>query len=246
MYSKIPASWKIPEEIRNRFGRKDAGKQRAMFAEGHLLLILHMPPKPEERSRHAVLFWRSPSGEWKSSNGRDGLFPLREHIEEYAKLEEKTNKLYIAASTPDEYFNILETLTPIVRASTNMAIALQQAREAVKDDMDIIDFRDQTQEISREIDILYTDTKNGLDYEVAKRAEQQAQYSLQTSHATDRLNILVALFLPVTAISGLFGMNLINGIENITPVLFWGIIVASFALGFGVKAWVMSPTKEKK
>ena len=43
----VPKSWELPESIRKRLG-DDAGRQRLMDEEGHLLMILHQPPEPEE------------------------------------------------------------------------------------------------------------------------------------------------------------------------------------------------------
>ncbi|MFZ1026484.1 MAG: hypothetical protein WAN66_09730 [Limnoraphis robusta] len=37
---KLPATWAVPDQIRYRLGQKSAGKQRAMIADGHLVLIL--------------------------------------------------------------------------------------------------------------------------------------------------------------------------------------------------------------
>ncbi len=47
----LPSSWQLPEEIRQRFGLKSAGKQRAMLADGHLLLVLHRAPRKGETTR---------------------------------------------------------------------------------------------------------------------------------------------------------------------------------------------------
>ena len=41
--SLIPAIWTVPEVFRERLGRR-IGRQRMMFADGHLLLVLHAPP----------------------------------------------------------------------------------------------------------------------------------------------------------------------------------------------------------
>ena len=44
----IPPTWSLPEAIRVRLGQTTYGRQRAMFEEGHLLLVLHKPPGPDE------------------------------------------------------------------------------------------------------------------------------------------------------------------------------------------------------
>ena len=41
----VPPVWEIPQVIRARLGDQ-VGRQRAMFHEGHLLLVLHAPAAP--------------------------------------------------------------------------------------------------------------------------------------------------------------------------------------------------------
>ena len=243
--TKIPSKWDIPEKMRRRFGKNGVGKQRAMFAEEHLLIILHRAPNSESEGREAMIFWRNPQGKWKSSDGGNDIYKLRQHIEEFSTREINLSDLYDKANSPENYFDLLEELTPLVRSSQNMTNALQQAREYVED-QDIIDLRDRCQEVAREVEILNTDARYGLDYQVAKRAEEQARYSMQNLKSTDRLNVLVALFLPVTAISGIFGMNLKIGLEEVPITVSWIIMIFSFLLGFAVKAWVIPSKKEKE
>ena len=64
--SVLPPLWKVPQEFRNRLGEQ-AGRQRVMFCDGHLLLVLHRPPKEDEVQRKGRFFWRSPDGTWTSS-----------------------------------------------------------------------------------------------------------------------------------------------------------------------------------
>jgi len=56
MNNLILKSTQLPDTIKKRFGERSAGKQRAMEAEGHLLLVLHKAPKPNQRDRSAVFF----------------------------------------------------------------------------------------------------------------------------------------------------------------------------------------------
>ena len=35
-------------------------------SDGHLLLVLHLPPGPDDSKREGVLFWRNPAGEWQA------------------------------------------------------------------------------------------------------------------------------------------------------------------------------------
>ena len=68
----LPKSWDLPQSIRRRLG-DDAGRQRLMDEEGHLLLILHEPPTPEdEEVRKPVLIWIQPDGTAKSNQPASG------------------------------------------------------------------------------------------------------------------------------------------------------------------------------
>lgn len=235
--TKLPEKWNIPESLQSRFGSKGIGKQRAMSADGHLLLILH---KLNERNEtEAVIFWRNPKGEWLDSQKGRGIFKLRSLIEEYMSKELELSALYDKSSAPENYFDLLEMLAPLVRVSKNMANTLQQARE-LEGGPDIIDLRDLTQELAQDLDVLYEDAKNGLDYTVAKRTEEQAKYSLRTSRSSDKLNVLVAIFLPITALSGIFGMNVRNGLEEMPSFAFWIMMVISFVVGLGIKSWILA------
>ena len=238
----IPKKWDIPNTLLRRFGKNGAGKQRAMFAEDHLLIVLHALSKTVERERQAIIFWLDPKGNWLNSANGEGIHHLRLHIENYSDIEVNLNKQYDQATSPEHYFELLEKLTPLVRTSQNLCYTMQQARD-YSENLEIIDLWDRCQEIAREFEILYTDCRHGLEYQIAKRGEEQARYSLKTSQSSDRLNILVAIFLPITAISGIFGMNLKNGLENLPTPFSWAIMISAFMLGIAVKSWVLSPAK---
>ena len=71
----LPKLWNVPEAISSRLGR-EPGPQRAMFEAGHLLIILHQIPQPDEHQRRAALFWRNAEGEWKTNLKGNGLTAL--------------------------------------------------------------------------------------------------------------------------------------------------------------------------
>lgn len=235
---QFPSSWKLPEQIKQRFGYKTSGKQRAMVAEGHLLLVLHKAPQPQQREMKVVFFWRQPDGEWLYSGRGQGLITLNKHLEEYSFAEGKLIQLYETARSADDYFTILEEIAPLLRATQNLYATLQSAREAMREDRDLIGLRDWAYELERGLDLLHTDTKNALDFQMAKKAEEQARLSLQSVRASDRLNTLIAIFLPLTAIASVFGMNLPHGLENSSIYLFWLVLLFGIGLGYAIRGWV--------
>ncbi|MGC9528597.1 MAG: CorA family divalent cation transporter [Limnospira sp.] len=236
----LPASWAIPESIRNRFGQKSAGKQRAMVADGHLLLVLHKAPQPGARDREAVLFWRRPDSRWECSRGGVAFQLLTNHFQDYGKVEAELSRQYAQARTAEDYFRLLEAIAPLQRAAGNLHATLQSAREAVPGDRDLIDFRDWAYEIERGLDLLVQNTKTALDFKMAKQAEEQAKLSFESVRAGNRLNLLAAIFFPLTAISCVFGMNIPSGLEGSSPFFFWFVFAIGILFGFSVKNWVQT------
>jgi len=236
----LPYDWALPDKIKERFGLKSTGRQRAMFADGHLLLVLHRLPKHETHQREGIFFWRKSNGDWEYSLGGEGLAMLRRHLRTYDTAEERFRSEYEKAATAEDYFHILETLPPLRHAAKNLHATLQSAREAVHEDRDIIDLRDWAYDIERSLDLLYEDTRNALDFNIARKAEEQARLSRQELQTAHRLNVLAAIFFPITAIASIFGMNLPSGLEGSPSWLFWFIFLAGIGLGFWIREWVLT------
>ncbi len=241
-----PPNWKLPESISQRLGQSTYGRQRIIAEEGHLLIVLHRPPNADQSNREGVLYWRSPSGEWQTSVGGPGLGTLKTHVQLYADLEAKLAREYDLAMSAGELFDLVETLTPLSRAARNMHQALQNARDAVKTDKALIDIRDLAYEADRNLELLLQDVRNAIDYKTARESEEQARLSKEALHASHRLNILAALFLPLTAITSLFGMNFHTGFESRGPVMFWVTLGIGVVLGMIIKSWVTAGSPENK
>jgi hypothetical protein len=241
-----PPNWKLPESIRKRLGQASYGRQRAIVEEGHLLLVLHKPPGPDQDNREGVLYWRSPTGEWQSSAGGPGMGSLKTHVQSYVDIEARHAKEYDHAMSAGQLFDLVEALTPLARAARNMHHALQHAREAMKSDAALIDVRDLAYEADRNMDLLLQDVRNAIDYKTARESEEQAKLSKEALLASHRLNILAALFLPLTAITSLFGMNFPSGIPANGPAVFWLVFAGGLVLGLFVKSWMLGLSHENK
>ena len=226
----IPPGWELPDEIKARLGEK-AGRQRSMVADDHLLLVLHKVPEAGQLEREGVYFWRSPSGDWRFSGGGPGLFVLRQHLEAYGAAVQELERHYDTASGASDYFRILEAVVPLHRAARNQHTALQTARESLPDVRELITLRDEAGDIERASELIATDAKNALDYSLAKQAEEQSRLSDELTRVAHRMNLLAALFLPLTAVTSVFGMNLPSGLEKASRSLFWSIIVFGVLLG---------------
>src|SRR5262245_4114449 len=103
---RVPIDWQLPKTVSRRLG-ETAGRQRAMSAEGHLLLILHEPPSPGVSRRSGRLFWRDPKGNWMSTSHGAGVKALTAHLQEFAERAEALEKDLEGAETAEDYYALL-------------------------------------------------------------------------------------------------------------------------------------------
>jgi len=230
--SPAPKTWAIPAAIRSRLGR-EAGAQRAVVEEGHLLLILHQIPKPDQHHREAVFFWRDPQGVWKASAPGTGFGALNEFLQGYEKKLMELEAAEAKASKAKDYHNLLEQLAPILRASRGLHRAIQQAREGIGDDRDLISARDAAAAVERMAELLLQDAQFGLNYVAARQSEAQAEAAHQMNRSAHRLNLIAAIFLPLTALASLFGMEIHSGLSD-SPMNFFVILFFGLILGAGL------------
>src|SRR3954453_18452806 len=187
----LPAEWELPGKLPDRLGAP-AGRQRLLQEDGHLLLVLHAAPGADEIGRRGRFFWRDLSGNWRATSMTDRVATLEEQMAEYGQATEQLERDEDDAAEARDYFDLLDHLTPLARATRNMYDVLQQAREAVPDDRPLIVVRDQASDLARRVELLHEDARNGLEFAIAWQAEQQAETSHQMSIAAHRLNLLVA------------------------------------------------------
>lgn len=233
----LPKAWEVPDAIRQRLGH-EAGPQRSMLEEGHLLIILHHVPKPDQTDRTPAFFWRNAAGEWRSTEGKGmGPVALNAFLEGWEAKLQALDVEEQKAATAVEYHKLLEALGPILRTTRGLHKALQQAREFVKDDRELIDFRDMAAGLERSAELLLQDAQFGLDFIAAKQSEQQAISAQQMTRTSHRLNVIAALFLPMTAIASVLGMEVSSGLANTRPH-FWLVLFAGCLLGGSLAAWV--------
>lgn len=242
--SILPGSWQVPQVFRDRLGDR-AGRQRAMFHEGHLLLVLHAPPGPDDATRKGRFFWRQPDGVWSSSDFSGSPQGLDRHLGEYAARLEELEKLEEHATDAETWFRVLEALAPVHRAAAHLHLALQHAREMVPQARELINFRDRAYDLERSAELLHADAKNALDYAIARRAEEQARASHGMAVAAHRLNVLAALFFPITALSALLGVNLVHGLETTRwdPLPFLLLVATGLMSGLLLTAFIMRPSR---
>jgi hypothetical protein len=228
--SILPHNWDVPQIFRDRLG-STAGAQRAMLHDGHLLLILHEVPARDGGERDGLFFWRDPSGSWRTSRGGGNTVPLVQLLDRYAAAIDALERDLAAATSADALFRVLRASAPLARAAGNLAYALQQAREGVSD-REIIALRDRGLELQRAAELVSQSAKHALDYAIARQSEAQSRAGNELARSAARLNRLAAVFLPLTLVASLFGMNLPNGIDTDSPLLFWGLVAGGLVMGF--------------
>jgi Mg2+ and Co2+ transporter CorA len=211
----IPDAWQVPPRFRHRVGL-GAGRQRAMVDDGHLLLILHDVPEAGVTERTPRVFWRKPDGVWSSD--------VRAHLDRFRGVVHALDERVDRTSDVDELFQIIRSATPLFRTVRHMHAAFQQAREGV-DDVELITLRDAAGDLERAADLTLQDAKNALEHAQAKLAQKM-------NDAQHRLNLLAALFFPVTAIASVVGNAMHTGLEDLHPAAYWVIIAAAFVVGF--------------
>jgi hypothetical protein len=243
MTSPIPHNWQVPEKFRDRMGNH-AGHQRCMTEAGHLLVILHDIPDPETPAkRDAKLFWRNPEGTWQTSaGGPPGIASLREHVEAFVEAADRLEERGDSATSADDWFALIYATGPMLRSARNMQHTLQEAREAAKADRGLIAVRDRAGDAQRAFELIHSHAQEGLRYTTAKRAEEQAHGAQHMLEAAHRLNMIAAVFLPVTAVATLLGMNLRHGLEEWQPpYTFWITVALCFAIGLWIKVSMPRP-----
>ncbi len=230
--------WTLPAAITARLGSESWGAQRAIVEGGHLLLILHAPPKADSHDRDHEVFYRLPEGQWLHEGREHGEHALRKVLDDYQTLFAALEMRFEKAVDIDALFGVIDRLIPLARSSGNLKAALQSARELVGNDAFVIDMRDRSIEIARSFELLLADSRQSLEFRVARSAEGQIRAAEVGNRAQQKLNILAALAFPLMAVSSVFGMNLHSGLESQPYLAFWLVFIGGVGLGLWVRGWV--------
>lgn len=240
----LPRVWEVPQVFRDRLGTS-VGRQRVMVADGHLLLVLHVPPEPDKTERLGRFLWRKPDGTWTSNDLGSGSQVVGKHLDQFAKTIQDCDAREERAKTAEDYFDVLERLAPIQRSARNLHAVLQEARQACPDDRDLINFRDRAYETERTAELLQTETKRSWDLLMARKADEQAKASRRMAASAHRLNLLAAFFFPIAALSGILGVNLIHGLEVLPPPQpFLAFVAVGLILGLILMSFVAAANRE--
>lgn len=232
----VPKTWALPDSIKRRLG-DEAGRQRLMDEEGHLLLILHAPPRPDDDEvRNPVVFWRNPLGEWKSSPAGGGLSALNGLLAAYRTIIGELDEKVDTARVPRDYFEVLRGINPLQRSCRNLLLVMESLRKARPDERSLIVLRDQAVNLERAVELVVNDARSGMEFSVAENGDQQAAEARQATEEARRLNRLVAFFFPVATMAAIFGMNRPDGILAMPG--FGAVIATGVILGWLVRGFI--------
>ncbi|MBN8459684.1 MAG: hypothetical protein J0M04_17780 [Verrucomicrobia bacterium] len=224
---RLPDHYQVEPELLEQFSTRP-GHQRCVEGRDELLLVVHEVPKPGIPERDALFFWRRHDGRWTQPSG-PGLSELHDLLERYAQAIDKHEEVIDEADTAAEIFAILRHSGPLARSTRNLVQALEQALAVDHDDREIRAFRDRARELERAADLLHNDARVTLEFWRAERAEEHSRASARLGRIMFRMNLLAGFFLPLMALSGLFGMNV--DIPRFMQPFFWGILVFAILTG---------------
>ncbi len=128
-------------------------------------------------------------------------------------------------------FSAIEGLAPIQRTASNLYHVMQEARKTVSEDRSLILLRDESYQFSRRADLEFASAKNGLEFSMAKKTEEQADATYQMSVASHRLNLLASFFFPIVTVASIFGTGLIHVNQNYASATLAGLMLFGLICG---------------
>ena len=77
-----PKIWDLPFDIRRQLSGR-GGRQRAIAADNHLMLVLNRVPQPNSDQADTVYFWRNRDQKWHFSDRGGGFGALETVVQQY-------------------------------------------------------------------------------------------------------------------------------------------------------------------
>ena len=123
-----PKIWDLPFDIRRQLSRR-GGRQRAIAADNHLMLVLHRVPELNSDRGDTVYFWRNGDQEWHFSERGGGFATLENVVQQYEDRIVELEESLATAKDSRARFQVLDEITPMFRSVRNLADALHKAWE---------------------------------------------------------------------------------------------------------------------
>ncbi len=231
-------NWPLVHGIEARLSESSYGRQRAIYEQEQMLLILHRPPKPESKARENAIFLREADGHWWLNGLRNSKEQLPALLQSYRDKLEEHELQYQNALSADDLFITMESFNPLLRAMKNFDLALQSARELLEGDKFILSMRDQSNELLRNFELLGEEMKLALDHRIAKNAEAQNQEAQKMAKAQHKLNLMAAITFPLMALSSMAGMSFIGDPKDFLSGFFLTVVATGICAGVLMVNWI--------
>lgn len=244
MSSLYPDHWPLPKGITARLG-ETLEHQRTLAAEGHLLFVLHDPPKLGESRRDGFLVWRDAEGGYHTTSGGEGQRRINEALQAYAaRLDTLENGLERARTADDlalvsaETDLVCRSLRPFVNALQTGCAALEQAPE-------LVTLRDIAHMIDRAAELLAQRARTALQAKAATASDAVADRLNALEGHLFRLNLMVALFFPLMALAVALGWTISRPPAATLTALYPLLGVGALA-GVGFLVWAVLSRKPRR
>jgi Mg2+ and Co2+ transporter CorA len=235
------STFEVPPSLAHHVGRS-VGRQRVITDDGAVLIVLHRPPIDDYWKREGVFLLKKPNTAWLTKGERSARILLDSYRTVACGFDEE----FEDASTPSALFALLDRLVPIRRSARNVHAVLAEAGKHLREDTELAEWINFAYETERGLDLLYDDIRHTIDSHLARIEEEHMELAKQSVIATNRLNLLVALFLPLATIASVLGMNLSHGINKDDPRYFMAVVVFGILLGIGVLCYIRSGLAEQR
>ena len=154
---------------------------------------------------------------------------MEEHLQAYREKIHGLDSELEKAMGPKKYFAIMQEIQPVLRSARHLMEAMQAARQARRDETALIGLRDLAASLERGADLVAGDAKAGMDFSLAKSAQEQSEAAHRSNLEASRLNRLVAFFFPLATLVSFFSMS--DAAKVLTRPSNWIVVVLGIICG---------------
>lgn len=237
---KLPTHFNIEPELREQLTTRP-GVQRCVEGNEELLLIAHDVPRPGTPEK-VILFWRRHDGRWVQPDG-PGISELEDLLARYMDAIDAQQEIVSRAAGAAAVFGVLRHAGPLARSLEELVRALEQALSFDPDDRPVRTCRDRALEIHRAADLLHGDARATLDFLRTEQGEAFVKSMERIGRTVNRLNVLIVVFLPMTALGVILGVN--AGVPLFVKIVLWALFLAGMVITAAV-LWLPGAVREDK
>lgn len=224
-----------PPFVLRQIGTTSRRQRFFKFSEGWILVLHRLPGAGAGEERRSV--YRYAEGDGPVVHDPEGL-SLEEVLGEYRdRLESFEDRLEEALSL-SELIEERRMLFPVGRALRNACRAIEDAEIGLLGRRLFLVSRELASELLRKLEILESDLAADIETLQSELAAAHARATEKLEAKNRYLNTLVALFLPLTALTSAFGMNFASGMSTENPWNFWLVILAGVLGSLGLAWWL--------